>query len=67
MSIYAVVKDCIVVDCIVWDGVNPYNPGSQYTLVIIPDGVIAGIGYLWDAVNGFSAPPATDPVTDPIQ
>jgi len=53
------VENGVVVNIIVWDGVTPYNPGPQYTLVIVPDGVFCAIGYLWDATSGFTAPPQT--------
>jgi hypothetical protein len=59
MSNYAMVENGVVVNIIVWDGVTPYNPGPQYTLVIVPDGVFCAIGYLWDATSGFTAPPQT--------
>jgi hypothetical protein len=36
-------------------------------LVIIPDGVFVDMGYLWDATNGFTAPPVTDTTqTQPV-
>lgn len=50
---YAIIVDGKVVNVIVWDGHEPYDPGAGHELVVIPyteeDGVrryIAGIG--WD-------------------
>lgn len=67
VSNYAMIENGIVVNIIVWDGVTPYNPGPQYTLVLVPDGAFVTIGYLYDATNGFTAPPVTDPApTQPV-
>jgi hypothetical protein len=67
MSIYAQIENGVVTNRIEWDGVTKYNPGPQYTLVIIPDGVFVDMGYLWDATNGFTAPPVTDTTqTQPV-
>ena len=46
---YAAIKDCIVVNVVVWDGVTEYNPGESIELVCI-DGIYAGIG--WSYADG---------------
>ncbi len=61
MARYAMIENSVVINLIEWDGVMPYNPGPQYTLVIIPDDVFVDMGYSWDATNGFTAPPQTEP------
>ena len=56
---YAVVADGTVVNVIVWDGVQPYDPGEGLTLVPLPysegkDGVrryTGGIGWDYDGEN----------------
>jgi hypothetical protein len=45
---YAVVGDGKVVNVVVWDGVQPYDPGEGLELVVL-DGP-GGIG--WDYVDG---------------
>jgi len=56
MANYAMIEKGSVVNIIVWDGVTPYNPGSQFTLVAVPDEAFVDMGYLWDETNGFNAP-----------
>ncbi len=60
MAIYAVIENNIVVNTIVWDGVSAWMPPDGTTVVIIPDGTVAGIGYTYDATSkAFTAPPET--------
>ena len=55
---YAVVADGKVVNVIVWDGVQPYDPGEGVTLVPLPfeedeDGVRRYTGGIeWDYIDG---------------
>ena len=59
---WVVNKDGVVFNCIVWDGVSPYNPGDNTLLSCIdnPD-----IGFGWTLVGGdWVAPPL--PETDDI-
>jgi hypothetical protein len=61
MAVYAMVENNIVINTIIWDGDyinNPLNLPATITLVLIPAGTIAGIGYTYDATGGvFTAPP----------
>jgi hypothetical protein len=55
---YAIVdSNNIVVNVIVWDGVTPYNPGPNMTLINIPEGVDCAGGWIYD--------PVTQTFTDP--
>ncbi len=55
---YAMVKNEIVFNVCVWDGITPLNPGDDITLVLIPDGSPAWIGWGYTVAGGFTAPPA---------
>lgn len=60
MAIYAIVESDTVVNTIVWDGVSAWTAPAGSTVVIIPDGTIAGIGYSYNATSGaFTAPAET--------
>ena len=56
-TFYAVIDNGLVVNTIVWDGIQPYDPGKNVTLAPLPyeekDGerrYTGGIG--WDYVDG---------------
>ncbi|XBS71166.1 hypothetical protein ABK905_09470 [Acerihabitans sp. KWT182] len=55
-NVYAMIENGVVINLIVWDGITPYNPGTQYILLQVPDGALVDRGYSWDATNGFTAP-----------
>ncbi len=60
MSNYAIIENNIVVNTIVWDGVTTWTPPAGATVVLIPGGTIAGIGYTYGATSKvFTAPPET--------
>jgi hypothetical protein len=57
VSNYAFVVNSVVTNVIVWDGVTPYDPGPNVTLVLLPVNSPVSIGWLYDAANNaFSAP-----------
>lgn len=51
MKRIAMIKDGTVVNISVWDGVSPWNPGSQYVLVDITDLPHVDIGFTYDGIN----------------
>lgn len=54
---YAVINaQGLVVNTIVWDGTDEYDPGDGLTLEVIPDGSQAGIG--WTYINGAFVEPS---------
>lgn len=57
---YALVENGTVVNIILWDGIADYSPPDGQTVVQIPDGVSANIGYAYDG-SAFIAPPAPPP------
>ncbi len=58
VSNYAMVAEGVVFNVCRWDGVSPLNPGEGITLVLIPDGSPAWIGWGYTAAGGFTVPPA---------
>jgi hypothetical protein len=57
MANYAVIENGVVVNTVVWDGVTAWTKPTGSTVVIIPDGTIAGTGYSYDAASqAFTAP-----------
>ncbi|MDE8556955.1 tail fiber assembly protein [Pantoea vagans] len=58
MSGYALVKDGIVINTVVWDGETAVDFGENVTTVIIPDDNPAAAGYSY-ADGKFIAPPPT--------
>ncbi len=60
MAIYAVIENNTVTNTIVWDGVTAWIQPAGSTVIIIPDGAVAGIGYTYDVTTkAFTAPPET--------
>jgi len=55
MGLYALVKDALVINTIVWDG-DDFDFGEGVTPVEIMEGVSVSIGYLYKK-NRFLAPP----------
>jgi hypothetical protein len=55
MSNYAIVENGVVINIIEWDGAEEFESPSGQDVVIIPDDVIAGIGYTY-SVGDFIAP-----------
>ncbi len=65
---YAIINSASIVEnIIVWDGASPYDPGNGLTLVVINDGVMCQIGWIYDPVTQTftdpnpPAPPAEEP------
>ena len=57
---YALIKNGIVQNIAVWDGVTPWDPNSGYLVTCVEDHV-ADIGWLYDSeTDTFSAPPAQE-------
>jgi hypothetical protein len=53
MSVYAHVKNGIVVNVSVWDGIEPYIPPNGETMVPIGEKVEPGMpGIGWDYIDG---------------
>ncbi len=60
MANYAMIENNTVTNTIVWDGVTAWIQPAGSTVIIIPDGTVAGIGYTYDATSkAFTAPPET--------
>jgi hypothetical protein len=64
MAIYGIIENSVVVNTIIWNGptgsADEWVPPAGSSAVLIPDGVVAGIGYTYDATTQiFSAPPMT--------
>lgn len=56
MHIVAMIINGIVVNLAVWDGITPWNPGDEYTLVDIMDNS-NGVGIGWSyGGDGFMDP-----------
>lgn len=51
MKFYAVVKDGIVVNLVIWDSISDYSPGDQCSLVLVPDGILVGMGWVFDGTS----------------
>lgn len=51
---YAVILNGLVINVVLWDGEEPWHPGDDVSAIDCPDEV--GIGWLWNADEGFSAP-----------
>lgn len=52
---YAIIRNNIVENIIVWDGVSPYTP-PEGTILVQTD--TAGIGWTYDSATGEFTPPA---------
>ena len=68
MAVYCVVENGIVTNAVEWDGVTPFQPYPDVTLVLAGDD--GKIGATWDGSKFISEPtpivtPAT--ATDPAQ
>lgn len=65
MNNYAVVDENGLVDNIIaWDGTTSFNPGDEFVMVQIEDGIICHLGYTYDGTN-FNPPIiTTDDTTD---
>lgn len=63
MANYAVVKNGIVENMIVWDGVSEYNPGDGVTMILADEN--ARIGGTYDGAFHFIEP--TPPEATPEQ
>lgn len=53
---YALIRNNVVENVIVWDGVEPYNPGADFILVKIENKAVVGIGWVYDG-STFAPPP----------
>lgn len=53
---YALIRNNIVENLVVWDGVELYNPGADYILVKVENGAVVGIGWVYDGTT-FAPPP----------
>ena len=58
---YAVVEAGMVVNMIVWDGVEEYDPGEGLELIKIEDGVVAAIGFEWNGTDFIDVRPEPEP------
>jgi hypothetical protein len=58
VQLYAVVKDALVVNTIMWDGVTPCQPPEGCEFVAVGD---SGAGIGWSYVNGQFIPPPPEP------
>jgi len=54
ISNYAMIENGVVTNVCLWDGETPFNPGDDITLVIIPEGSLAWIGWNWTESAGFT-------------
>ena len=61
VDVYAVIENSMVVNVIVWDGVEEYNPGDGFELVKIDEGVFAGIGFEWNGTDFIDVRPEPEP------
>jgi hypothetical protein len=64
MAIYAIIENGAVINTIVWSGptgsADDWTPPTGSTVVIIPNGTVAGIDYTYDATSkAFTAPTET--------
>lgn len=61
MGSWAIVRDGVVTNCIVWDGpnVSPMEFGEGESTVEVPEGTAINIGYTYDGKE-FSAPPLSE-------
>ncbi|MFT4271270.1 MAG: tail fiber assembly protein [Pantoea sp.] len=70
MATYALIKDSLVINTIVWAGpdVAPMDFGDEITYAEIPDGAgnSPSIGWSYDG-SSFAAPPLTDEEEEAIQ
>jgi hypothetical protein len=57
MANYAEVENGIVFNVCDWNGTDEFNPGDGITLVLIPNGSPAWIGWGYTVSGGFTAPP----------
>jgi len=55
MAGYAIIENSIVVNTVVWDSDSTWIAPIGSTVVLIPYGIVAGIGYSYDVTNGFTA------------
>lgn len=62
---WAIIEDGLVVNTILWDGIQPYNPGSQYTLIDISADEHDQVSIGWSYNNGVFSPPAKEPDPEP--
>lgn len=59
---YAIVKDSLVTNIILWDGISEYSPPEDAVLIIAPDEVVVG----WTCPNGTWTPPEpSEPIPAP--
>jgi hypothetical protein len=56
-TVYAVVKDELVINTIVWDGITAWDPPEDCVAVLTGD---SGAGIGWGYVNGQFIPPAPE-------
>ena len=61
---YAHIKDGKVINISRWDGVTPYNPGDDVTMVVA--GENARIGGTYDGSFHYINPPAPEPTAEQI-
>lgn len=56
---YAVILNGVVINVVLWDGEEPWHPGDDVSAIDCPDEV--GIGWLWNADDGFHQVTVEDP------
>jgi hypothetical protein len=61
---YAIIRNNIVENIIVWDGVTPYTP-PEGTILVRTD--TAGIGWIYDPATGEFTPPAEPVIEGGVQ
>ena len=59
---YAVVDAGQVVNVILWDGAETYDPGAGVELVEISENVFAGIGFEWNGTEFIDVRPEPEEV-----
>lgn len=57
---YAVVENGVVINVVRWDGESAWTPPTGATAVIVPDGVVTGIGALYSNGTFGALPPMGD-------
>lgn len=56
MGRYAVIKDGIVNNIVIWDGKSEWNPGPDHQVVCV-EGILCSAGYTYECGEFKEAPP----------
>ncbi len=56
MDNYALIQNGVVINVVLVEGTPTFDPGAGLTLVLIPDGSLAWIGWGWTQAGGFTSP-----------